>query len=61
MPLAGINAMQMLIDHLGEADAAQRVDNAVVKALESGRIKSMSAGAMGMSTSEVGDFVASLV
>ena len=60
-PLAGINAMQMLIDHLGEADAAERVENAVVKALESGRIKSMSAGAMGMSTSEVGDYVASLV
>ena len=53
--------MQMLIDHLGEADAAERVENAVVKALESGRIKSMSAGAMGMSTSEVGDYVASLV
>ena len=60
-PLAGINAMQMLIAHLGEAEAAERVDSAVVKALESGRIRSMSAGAMGMSTSEVGDYVASLV
>ena len=60
-PLAGINAMQMLIEHLGEAQAAGRVESAVVKALESGRIRSMSAGQMGMSTSEVGDYVASLV
>jgi 3-isopropylmalate dehydrogenase len=60
-PLAGISAMQMLIAHLGENEAAGRVEGAVVEALASGRIKSMSAGEMGMSTSEVGDYVASLV
>ncbi len=60
-PLAAINAMQMLIENLGEQKAAQRVDAAVTKALESGRFKSMSAGRMGMSTTEAGDFVASLV
>ncbi|MBM4438203.1 MAG: 3-isopropylmalate dehydrogenase [Actinobacteria bacterium] len=60
-PLAAINAIQMLLAHVGEAEAARRVEGAVVKALESGRIKSMSAGKMGMSTTEVGDFVASLV
>ena len=60
-PLAAINAVQMLLAHLGEASAAERVENAVIKALESGRIKSMSAGKMGMGTTEVGDYVASLV
>ncbi|MCY3782209.1 MAG: 3-isopropylmalate dehydrogenase [Chloroflexi bacterium] len=60
-PLAAINAMQMLLDDIGEHAAAQRVESAVVKALESGRFESMSAGRMGMSTSEAGDFVASLV
>ncbi len=60
-PLAAINAVQMLLAHLDETDAADRVENAVIKALESGRIKSMSAGRMGMSTTEVGDFVAGLV
>ncbi len=60
-PLAAINAMQMLLTDIGEHAAAQRVESAVVKALESGRFESMSAGRMGMSTSEAGDFVASLV
>ena len=53
--------MQMLLAHLGETESANRIEGAVVKALESGRIKSMSAGEMGMSTSQVGDYVASLV
>ena len=60
-PLAAIGAAQMLLEHLGEADAAARVENAIVKALESGKIKSLSAGRMGMGTAEVGDLVASLV
>lgn len=60
-PLAAINAAQMMLSYLGEADAADRVENAVIKALESGRIESMSAGRMGMGTSEMGDFVAGLI
>jgi 3-isopropylmalate dehydrogenase len=60
-PLAAIEAGKMMLAHLGEEKAAARMENAVVKALESGRIKSLSAGKMGMSTSEVGDFVAGLV
>ncbi len=60
-PLAAINAAQMMLSHLGEADAADRVENAVIKALESGRIESMSAGRMGMGTSEMGDFVAGFI
>jgi len=43
------------------ADAAARIEAAVVKALESGKIRSPSAGKMGMGTSEVGDLVAGMV
>ncbi len=60
-PLAAINALHMLLEHLGEPEASARVEGAMTAALESGRIESMSAGRMGMSTAEVGDLVASLV
>jgi 3-isopropylmalate dehydrogenase len=60
-PLAAINAVQMMLLHLDEDQAASRVENAVIQALESGRIKSMSAGQMGMSTTELGDYVAELI
>ncbi|MDI3543461.1 MAG: 3-isopropylmalate dehydrogenase [Candidatus Atribacteria bacterium] len=60
-PLAAISAMQMLLSHIGEEEAAQRIEQAIIKALESGKIKSMSAGQMGLNTSEVGDLIASLV
>ena len=60
-PLAAINAMQMLLVDMGEHSAADRVEAAVIQALESGRFQSMSAGQMGMSTAEAGDFVASLI
>ncbi|AKL97883.1 3-isopropylmalate dehydrogenase [Endomicrobium proavitum] len=58
-PIATINAGALLLENIGEAKAAKDVDNAVIKALESGKIKSMSAGKMGLSTTEVGDLVAS--
>jgi 3-isopropylmalate dehydrogenase len=57
-PIAAINAGAMMLDVLGEAKAAKDIDNAVIKALESGKIKSMSAGKMGISTTEVGDLIA---
>ncbi|MDP2674883.1 MAG: isocitrate/isopropylmalate family dehydrogenase, partial [Dehalococcoidia bacterium] len=60
-PLAAIGAAQMMLEELGEAEAAARVEAAIVKALESGKIKSVSAGRMGLSTSEVGELVAGLV
>ncbi|MDI6857865.1 MAG: 3-isopropylmalate dehydrogenase [Dehalococcoidia bacterium] len=60
-PLAAIGAVQMLLTELGEESAADRVEQAMVKALTSGQIKSLSAGRMGLSTSQVGDLVASLV
>jgi len=46
---------------LGETEAAERMERAVVKALTGGKLKSMSAGQMGMGTSEVGDLVAGYV
>jgi len=60
-PMAAIGAVQMLLAEIGEEKAAERVEQAMVKALGNGRIKSVNAGRMGMSTSEMGDLVASLV
>ena len=60
-PLAAINALHMMLDHLGETTSSGRVESAIVGALNSGKIKSMSAGRMGMGTSAVGDLVAELV
>jgi 3-isopropylmalate dehydrogenase len=57
-PLAAICAAQMMAEQLGEAGVADRIERAVIRALSSGKIKSLSAGQMGMSTSEVGDLVA---
>jgi 3-isopropylmalate dehydrogenase len=57
-PLAAIAAVQMMLDFLGEKEAAVRVENAIIGALSSGRIKSLNAGQMGMGTDEVGDLIA---
>ncbi len=55
-PLAAICALQMMLDHLGEDKAAARVENAVIQICVRD-IKSLSAGKMGYSTSEVGNLV----
>lgn len=60
-PLAAICAGGMLLDEIGEVEAAQAVEGAVYKALASGKIKSLAAGKMGMSTTQLGDLIASLV
>lgn len=60
-PIATINAGAMMLDFIGESKAAKDIDDAVIKALESGKIKSMSAGKMGMGTTEVGDLIAGLI
>jgi 3-isopropylmalate dehydrogenase len=60
-PLAAICASGMMLDELGQPQAAADVESAVYKALTSGKIRSLAAGRMGLSTSEVGDLVASLV
>lgn len=55
-PLAAIGAAQMMLDHLGEKSAARRVEGAIRKVVVQD-LKSLSAGRMGYSTSEVGDLV----
>jgi 3-isopropylmalate dehydrogenase len=55
-PLAAICAMMMLLRHLGEEEAAQSVETAVM-AVTASKLKSLDAGKMGYSTSEVGDLV----
>jgi 3-isopropylmalate dehydrogenase len=60
-PLAAICAGGMMLSVLGEEAAALAIDKAVYDALASGKIKSMSAGRMGLSTTEVGDLVAGLL
>jgi 3-isopropylmalate dehydrogenase len=60
-PMAAIGAVQMLLAEIGEEKAAERVEQAMIKALGSGKIKSVNAGRMGMSTSEMGDLIASFV
>lgn len=60
-PLAAIAAVQMMLEFLDEKEAGRRVENAIVESLSTGRIKSLSAGHMGMGTDEVGDLIAGLV
>jgi len=59
-PLAAISAGQMLLDFLGETEAARAIENAVIRTVRE-KIKSLAAGKMGYSTSQVGDLVASAV
>lgn len=59
-PLAAIGALQMLLEILGEDKAADLVDKAIAYATGT-KLKSMSAGKMGYSTTEVGDMVAQYV
>jgi 3-isopropylmalate dehydrogenase len=56
-PMAAIASCQMMLEHLGEADAAARVDRAIAHVLST-KLRSMQAGQMGYSTSEVGDLMA---
>jgi len=55
-PLATISACQMMLEYLGEEKAAQKIEEAIMKVVKND-VKSLSAGKMGHSTSEVGDLV----
>jgi len=59
-PLAAICAAGMMLDHLGEEAAAKKIESCVME-LTGTKIKSLAAGKMGYSTTEVGDMVASAV
>ncbi len=56
-PLAAICAGMMMLEHLGEEEAAQAIEKAVIKVCRD-HLKSLSAGKMGYTTTEVGDLVA---
>ncbi|MGQ9570985.1 MAG: 3-isopropylmalate dehydrogenase [Thermodesulfovibrionales bacterium] len=59
-PLAAICAGGMMLEYLGEEESAQLLEKAVTE-VTGKYIKSLSAGQMGYSTSEVGDLVARFV
>ena len=59
-PIACIAACQMMLDTLGEAEAAAAVEKAIIDVVGT-KLKSMSAGRMGYSTTEVGDLVAEAI
>jgi 3-isopropylmalate dehydrogenase len=59
-PLAAICAGQMMLETLGEEKAAKKIDTAV-RDIVKNKLKSMAAGKMGYSTTEVGDLVATKV
>jgi 3-isopropylmalate dehydrogenase len=58
-PMAAIGAVMMMLETLGEQKAAEAVETAMVEVMQ--KMKSMSAGKMGYSTTEIGDMVAKAV
>jgi len=59
-PIAAISAGQLMLETLGQDEAAALIEKAVIKVLRE-NIKDVAAGKMGYSTKEVGDLVAGLV
>jgi 3-isopropylmalate dehydrogenase len=59
-PLAAICAGGMLLDTLGEGEAARRIEAAVMWTTAN-KVRNLAAGQMGHSTSQVGDLVAARV
>jgi 3-isopropylmalate dehydrogenase len=59
-PVAAIAATGMMMEHLGEQPVADAIERAIVQALGSGKLGDLSTKS-GVSTSEAGDLVASLV
>lgn len=56
-PLAAISAGGMMLDVLGETKAAAAIEKAISEVTAT-KVKSLAAGKMGFSTTEVGDLVA---
>ncbi len=59
-PMASIGAAQMMMEYLGEDAAAAAIEKAI-RYVVAEKLKSLSAGKMGYSTTEVGDLVAQAV
>jgi len=60
-PIAAVGAAGMMLDTIGETEAALAVDKAITDVLNSGKIDSLAAGRMGMGTTEVGDALAAAI
>jgi 3-isopropylmalate dehydrogenase len=58
-PIAAIGALAMLLEHLGEGDAAKAIDGAIRGGLRSGRIKGVEAGSR--PTQEVAEVIATAI
>ena len=54
-PLAAISAVAMMLDTLGNSEAAEAVEQSIMKVCP--MLDSMAAGRMGYTTGEVGDLV----
>lgn len=54
-PIAAIATVKLMLDYLGETEAASNVEKAMIKVIK--EMKSMLVGQMGFSTSQVGDMV----
>ena len=59
-PLAAIGAAGMMLETLGETEAAKTIENAIIDVVNN-NLKSLSAGKMGYGTKEVGDLVVAKV
>ncbi len=59
-PLAAICAGGMMLEHLGEREAADTIEKAVME-VTGKHLKSLAAGKMGHSTTEIGDLVVDFV
>ena len=55
-PLAAICAVGMMLENLGEVKAGEVIEDAVMKVVRT-KLKSLAAGKMGYSTTEIGDLV----
>ena len=58
-PLAAISAAGLMLDYLGEESAGRKIEDAVMN-VTGNHLKSLAAGQMGMTTTEVGDLVTKL-
>ena len=57
-PIAAIAAGAMMMEMIGEEEVAKDIENAMIKVMS--EMKSMSAGKMGLTTTEVGDRIANI-
>jgi 3-isopropylmalate dehydrogenase len=55
-PIAAIMACAMMLEQLGEEEAAKSIENAVINVIKN-NLKGVNVGTMGCSTTEVGNFI----